>query len=94
VRRISSELARIYGIRDRGRDKPGAWADLMLFDPARRESTRLRPPGRRRAPDLRNTRIARSCGGYRWLVLEQRDAEQVAARLRCPTPLAIDRLPQ
>jgi N-acyl-D-aspartate/D-glutamate deacylase len=35
VRRLSSEPADIYGIRDRGRLCVGAFADLMLFDPAR-----------------------------------------------------------
>ncbi len=33
VRKLTSELAEIYGIPDRGRIAPGAWADLMLFDP-------------------------------------------------------------
>ena len=33
VRKLTSELADIYGIPDRGRIAPGAWADLMLFDP-------------------------------------------------------------
>ena len=34
VRRLTSHPAELYGIRDRGRLRPGAWADMMLFDPA------------------------------------------------------------
>jgi N-acyl-D-aspartate/D-glutamate deacylase len=35
VRRLTSHPASLYGIVDRGRIAPGAWADLVLFDPAR-----------------------------------------------------------
>ncbi len=35
VRRLTSHPAEIFGIRDRGRLAPGAFADLLLFDPAR-----------------------------------------------------------
>jgi N-acyl-D-aspartate/D-glutamate deacylase len=35
VRRLTSEPADIYGIRDRGRLAVGAHADLLLFDPDR-----------------------------------------------------------
>jgi N-acyl-D-aspartate/D-glutamate deacylase len=35
VRRLTSEPAEIYGIRDRGRLTVGAHADLLLFDPQR-----------------------------------------------------------
>jgi N-acyl-D-aspartate/D-glutamate deacylase len=34
VRRLTSDPARKYRIPDRGRIEPGAWADLLLFDPA------------------------------------------------------------
>src|SRR5579863_1348499 len=34
VRRLTSHQAGLYGIPDRGRIAPGAWADLLLFDPA------------------------------------------------------------
>jgi len=34
VQAVSSRPADIYRIRDRGRLAPGAWADLILFDPA------------------------------------------------------------
>ena len=34
VRRLTSDPARKFRIRDRGRIEPGAWADLLLFDPA------------------------------------------------------------
>ena len=34
IRKLTSDPAHIYGILDRGRIEVGAWADLMLFDPA------------------------------------------------------------
>jgi len=34
VQRVTSRPADLYRIRDRGRLAPGAWADLILFDPA------------------------------------------------------------
>jgi N-acyl-D-aspartate/D-glutamate deacylase len=34
VRAITSYPAQVFGLRDRGRVAPGAWADLLLFDPA------------------------------------------------------------
>ena len=33
VRKLTSEPARLFGIKDRGQIKPGTWADLLLFDP-------------------------------------------------------------
>lgn len=33
IRRLTSHPADLYGIADRGRIAPGAWADLLLFDP-------------------------------------------------------------
>ena len=34
MRRLTSDPARKFRIPDRGRIEPGAWADLLLFDPA------------------------------------------------------------
>ncbi len=35
MRQLTSYPAQVFGIRDRGRLVPGAWADLLLIDPAR-----------------------------------------------------------
>ena len=32
VRKLTSDPADVFGLRDRGRLAPGAWADLLLFD--------------------------------------------------------------
>lgn len=34
IKKLSSDLADIYGLPKRGRLAPGAWADMILFDPA------------------------------------------------------------
>jgi N-acyl-D-aspartate/D-glutamate deacylase len=34
IRKLTSDLADIYGIPDRGTLTEGAWADMILFDPA------------------------------------------------------------
>ncbi len=34
IRKLTSEPARLFGIRDRGRIEKGCWADMLLFDPA------------------------------------------------------------
>ena len=33
IRKVTSDPAEVYGIIDRGRLTPGAWADMILFDP-------------------------------------------------------------
>jgi N-acyl-D-aspartate/D-glutamate deacylase len=43
VKRVTSDVASAYRIKDRGRLVPGAWADLLLFDP----KTVARGPKRR-----------------------------------------------
>ncbi len=34
IRKLTSQQAGLFGIADRGAIRPGAWADLLLFDPA------------------------------------------------------------
>lgn len=64
VRKLTSDLAGIYGLIDRGRLAPGAWADMILFDPDELHVTRpervvdLPANGTRltrRAPGLKGT---------------------------------------
>jgi N-acyl-D-amino-acid deacylase len=35
ARKLTSHPAQVFGIRERGALKPGYWADLLLFDPAK-----------------------------------------------------------
>jgi N-acyl-D-aspartate/D-glutamate deacylase len=35
VRSMTSLPAAVYGLKDRGELRPGAWADILVFDPAR-----------------------------------------------------------
>lgn len=64
IRKLTSDPAEAYGIVDRGRLTPGAWADMILFDPDVITITRLErhfdlPAGGerllRRAPGLHGT---------------------------------------
>jgi N-acyl-D-amino-acid deacylase len=64
IRKVTSDPAGAYGIMDRGRLTPGAWADMMLFDPDRITVTNMErhfdlPAGGerllRRAPGLHGT---------------------------------------
>jgi N-acyl-D-aspartate/D-glutamate deacylase len=64
IRKLSGDLADIYGIPDRGTLSEGAWADMILFDPQRISITRTErlkdlPAGGerliRRAPGLQGT---------------------------------------
>ena len=64
IRKVTSDPAEAYGIIDRGRLAPGAWADMILFDPDTIRITKMErhfdlPAGGerllRRAPGLRGT---------------------------------------
>jgi N-acyl-D-amino-acid deacylase len=60
IRKVTGDPAHIYGILDRGRIEVGAWADLMLFDPAT-----IRVDRARRVSDLPAgaSRLMRSAPG-------------------------------
>ncbi len=82
IRKVTSDPAEAYGILDRGRLAPGAWADMILFDPETVGITKLEQhfdlPGGgerllRRAPGLRGTWV----NGVR--VFDGRDYLEVAA---------------
>ena len=56
VRLLTDVPARLYGLRDRGRLVPGAFADVVVFDPATHRPRRRahpRRPARRGQPPLR-----------------------------------------
>ena len=64
IRKLTSDPADAYGIIDRGRLTPGAWADMILFDPDKITITKMEryfdlPAGGerllRRAPGLHGT---------------------------------------
>lgn len=64
IRKVTSDPADVYGIIDRGRLTPGAWADMILFDPETIAITKMErhfdlPAGGerllRRAPGLMGT---------------------------------------
>ncbi|MDA1098132.1 MAG: amidohydrolase family protein [Proteobacteria bacterium] len=64
IRKVTSDPADVYGIIDRGRLTPGAWADMILFDPETISITKMERhfdlPAKgerllRRAPGLKGT---------------------------------------
>ena len=63
VRRLTSQPAEVFGIRDRGRLAPGLAADVTVFDPATvgccAAAPRARLPGRRRPAGRRRDRHPR-----------------------------------
>ena len=61
VRQLTDIPARLYGLRDRGRLVPGAWADVVVLDPDRhrpRPGAHPQRPARRGQPALRRGRWA------------------------------------
>ncbi len=67
VRRLTSEVADFFGIRDRGRIAPGQAADLVLLRPGHRRrrgaGVRAGPARRRQAARVARRRRARDPGG-------------------------------
>ena len=92
VRRLTADPAAKYRIPDRGRIAPGAWADLLLFDPSTVGMSALERrkdlPGGRHADDPAAAR-----GAWR---LGQRRADPRRPRLpaaRCRTGTGVDAVP-
>lgn len=62
VRKLTSDLADIYGLIDRGRLVSGAWADMILFDP---EEIRVTRPERVTDLPANGTRLIRHAPGLK-----------------------------
>ncbi len=60
IRKLTGDVADVYGIPDRGRLTPGAWADMILFDPERISITK---PTRIADLPAGATRLVRSAPG-------------------------------
>ena len=60
IRKLTSDQADVYGILDRGRLTPGAWADMILFDP---DTVHITPLERRRDLPAGAERLVRRAPG-------------------------------